>query len=318
MTKSVHRDREKSSSKFTGLATFFGFPFREEDWSDIDVGLIGVPYDGAVTNRAGARHGPREMRNYSSFLRSVNQGSGIDLRELGVIADLGDAAIDHMYEVEAAHKDIEGYYQRVVDNGIVPVSAGGDHSITLPILRALGKHQPVNMIHFDAHCDTGDEFSGCRFHHGAPFYHAVEEGLIDPKKSIQIGIRGTLSDKDTWKYSHDVGMRVVYMEEFYNIGYQAVIEEARALVGDGPTYITFDVDGLDPVFAPGTGTPEIGGFSSIEAQLMIRGLRGLNLVGGDVVEVAPPFDQSGSTSLLGASMMYEVLGVVAESVASRK
>jgi guanidinopropionase len=318
MTKSVQMDREKSLSKFTGLATYFGFPFREEDWSDIDVGLIGVPYDGAVTNRAGARHGPREMRNYSTFLRSVNQGSGIDLRELGVIADLGDAAIDHMYEVEAAHKDIECFYQRVVDNGIVPVSAGGDHSITLPILRALAKHQPVNMVHFDAHCDTGDEFSGSRFHHGAPFYHAVEEGLVNPKKSIQIGIRGTLSDADTWKYSHDVGMRVVYMEEFHKSGYQAVIEEARALVGDGPTYITFDVDGLDPVFAPGTGTPEIGGFTSIEAQLMIRGLRGLNLVGGDVVEVAPPFDQTGSTSLLGASMMYEVLGVVAESVASRK
>ena len=202
MTSGDKSVREKSVSKFTSIATFFGFPFREADWSGIDIGLIGVPYDGAVTNRAGARHGPREMRNFSTFLRAVNQGTGIDLRELGVIADLGDATIDHMYDVEAAHKDIERYYQNVVDSGITPVSAGGDHSITLPILRALAKNGPVNIIHFDAHCDTGDGFSGCKFHHGAPFYHAVEEGLINPKQSIQIGIRGTLSDKDTWKYSH--------------------------------------------------------------------------------------------------------------------
>ena len=318
MTSESQSVRKKSVGKFASIATFFSFPFRPENWSDIDIGLIGVPYDGAVTNRPGARHGPREMRNYSTFLREVNQGSGIDLRELGVIADLGDATIDHMYDVEAAHNDIEVFYRSVIESGIVPVSAGGDHSITLPILRALAKDGPLNIIHFDAHCDTSDGFSGCKFHHGAPFYHAVEEGLINPKKTIQIGIRGTLSDKDTWKYSHDAGMRVVYMEEFYRVGYEAIMEEARALVGDEPTYITFDVDGLDPVFAPGTGTPEIGGFTSVEAQLMIRALRGLNLVGGDVVEVAPPFDQTGSTSLLGASIMYEVLGVVAESVASRK
>ena len=145
-------------------------------------------------------------------------------------------------------------------------------------------------MHFDAHCDTGDDYLGSRFHHGAPFSRAVEEGLLDPKRTIQIGIRGAINDRDVWKFSHDSGMRVIYIEEYFEMGPKAVIEEACKIVGDGPTYISFDVDALDPVFAPGTGTPEVGGYTTLEAQMMIRGLQGLDLVGGDVVEVAPPFD----------------------------
>ena len=190
---------------------------------------------------------------------------------------------------------------------------GGDHSVTLPIFRGIAQQSPVGLVHFDAHCDTGDDYLGSKFHHGAPFRRAVEEGTLDPKRTIQIGIRGGLNDLDVWQFSHDSGMRVVYMDEFYKMGVDAVIAEARRVVGEGPTYISFDVDGLDPVFAPGTGTPEVGGFSTLEAQLMIRGLRGLNLVGGDVVEVAPPFDQTGNTALVGASMMFEILCVVADS-----
>jgi len=200
----------------------------------------------------------------------------------------------------------------------LPLSAGGDHSITLPIFRAIAKDRPVGMVHIDAHCDTADDYLGSKFHHGAPFRRAVEEGLLDPKRTIQIGIRGALSFRDLWQFSHDHGMRVVYMEEFYEIGYKAVLEEARRVVGDGPTYISFDVDGLDPVYAPGTGTPEVGGLTTIEAQLLVRGLRGLNLIGGDVVEVAPPFDPSGNTALVGATMMYEILCVLADSLATRR
>jgi guanidinopropionase len=174
------------------------------------------------------------------------------------------------------------------------------------------------MVHFDAHCDTGDDYLGSKFHHGAPFRRAVEEGLLDPKRTIQIGIRGSINDRDMWKFSRDSGMRIVPMEELYEKGPNAVIEEARRIVGGGPTYVSFDVDGLDPAFAPGTGTPECGGMSVIEAQIMVRKLRGLNLIGGDVVEVAPPFDPSGTTALVGATMMFEILCVTADAVAARR
>src|SRR5229473_3033483 len=258
--------------RYTGIPTFMRAPYRE-DLAGIDIGLVGVPFDGGVTNRTGARHG---------------------------------------------HREIEAVFAAVHAAGIVPVSAGGDHSITLPIFRAIAKHRPVGMVHFDAHCDTGDDYLGSKFHHGAPFRRAVEEGLLDPKRTIQIGIRGGVNDRKIWAFSHDSGMRVVYMEELYDKGPKAIIEEARKIVGDGPTYVSFDVDGLDPVYAPGTGTPECGGLTVLEAQMMVRRLQGLNLIGGDVVEVAPPFDPTGNTALVGATMMYEILCVVASSVASRR
>ena len=230
--------------------------------------------------------------------------------------DIGDAWVQKPYTLEGSHNEIEAFYQRVIDADVIPLSAGGDHSITLPIFRALAKDQPVGMVHFDAHCDTGDDYLGSKFHHGAPFKIAVDEGLLDPKRTIQIGIRGSLNDPDVWKFSHDSGMRVIYMEEYIEMGYQAVIQEARKIAGNGPTYISFDVDALDPVFAPGTGTPEVGGYTTAEAQMMLRGLSGLNLVGGDVVEVAPPFDPSGNTALVGATMMFEILCLLTESVTS--
>ena len=292
-------------------------PYRE-DWTPLDIGLVGVPFDGGVTNRTGARHGPREIRNQSSLIRKMNQSSGIDPHALCTIADVGDAWVQSPFNLETGLAEIQQFFEDIHQHNVVPVSAGGDHSITLPIFRAIAADRPVGMVHFDAHCDTGDDYLGSKFHHGAPFRRAVEEGLLDPLRTIQIGIRGSLNDPDVWKFSHDTGMRVVYMEEFYDLGVKAVIEEARRIVGSGPTYVSFDVDGLDPVYAPGTGTPEVGGFSTVEAQFMIRGLRGLNLIGGDVVEVAPPFDPSGNTALVGATMMFEILCVVAESVATRR
>ncbi len=303
--------------RYTGIPTFMRTP-HSETWDNVDIGLIGVPFDGGVTNRTGARHGPREMRNQSSLMRRKNQSSGICPYDVCRIADLGDAWVQKPFHLEESLDEIAEFFRQVDKHGIVPVSAGGDHSVTLPIFRAIASEQPVGMVHFDAHCDTGDDYLGSKFHHGAPFRRAVEEGLLDPKRTVQIGIRGSLNDLDIWKFSHDTGMRVVYMEELDERGWSEVIQEARQIVGDGPTYISFDVDGLDPVFAPGTGTPEVGGFTSLEAQLMIRALQGLNLVGGDVVEVAPPFDPSGNTALVGATMMFEILCVVADSVARRK
>ena len=247
----------------------------------------------------------------------MNQSSGIDPHALCAIADVGDAWVQSPFHLESGLDEIQQFFEVIHQHNVVPISAGGDHSITLPIFRAIAADRPVGMVHFDAHCDTGDDYLGSKFHHGAPFRRAVEEGLLDPRRTIQIGIRGSLNDSDVWQFSHDTGMRVVYMEEFYDLGVKAVIEEARRVVGSGPTYISFDVDGLDPVYAPGTGTPEVGGFSSVEAQFMIRGLRGLHLIGGDVVEVSPPFDPSGNTALVGATMMFEILCVVAESVAAR-
>jgi len=298
--------------RYTGLATFMRTPL-SEDLQDVDIGLVGVPFDGGVTNRTGARHGPREIRNQSSLMRRFNQSSGICPYELCRVRDIGDAFVESPFNLERSLEEIAAFYSRVAERGVIPISAGGDHSVTLPIFRGIAQRAPVGLIHFDAHCDTGDDYLGSKFHHGAPFRRAVEEGTLDPRRTIQIGIRGGVNDMDVWKFSHDSGMRVVYMDEFYALGVDAVIAEARRIVGDGPTYISFDVDGLDPVFAPGTGTPEVGGFTTLEAQLMIRGLRGLNLIGGDVVEVAPPFDQTGNTALVGASMMFEILCVVADA-----
>ena len=279
---------------------------------EVDIGLIGVPYDGGVTNRPGARHGPREIRNSSSLMRSIHHVTRFNPFEACRIADMGDVRLESMYDTVVVAAEIEAFFNLLVDAGTVPLSAGGDHSISYPILKALGRNEPVGMIHIDAHTDTWGPFQGCKFHHGAPFRLAVEDGVLDPKRTVQIGIRGSQAITDGWDYSKNSGMRVIFMEEFTSMGVDAVIAEARRVVGDEPAYISFDVDGLDPVYAPGTGTPEIGGITTIEAQALLRGLSGLNLVGGDVVEVAPPFDQSGNTALVGATLMFEILCLLAE------
>lgn len=303
--------------RYVGLPTFMRTPYRE-DPEGVGIGLVGVPFDGGVTNRTGTRHGPREVRNQSTLMRKINQASGIAPYELCEVADLGDAWVERPFALERSHDEIEAFFRRVHDAGVVPLSCGGDHSMTLPILRAIARERPVGLIQFDAHCDTGGDYLGSNQHHGAPFSRAVEEGLLDPKRTVQIGIRGGINDRDVWKFSHDSGMRVIYMPEFHELGIEATVAEARRVVGDGPTYVSFDIDGLDPAYAPGTGTPEIGGFTSREAQFMIRRLRGLDLIGADVVEVSPPFDPSGVTALTGASIMFELLCVLADAVANRR
>ncbi|MEE9230562.1 MAG: agmatinase [Acidobacteriota bacterium] len=302
--------------RYTDIATFMRAPL-VRDPSEVDIGLIGVPFDGAVTNRPGARHGPREIRNMSSMMRTTHHVTKINPYELCRIGDLGDTPVTHPYHLEANLDDIRAFYEKVHAAGAIPLSAGGDHSVTLPIFRGIAAERPIGMVHIDAHTDTWDEFLGSKFTHGAPFRRAVEEGLLDPKRVVQIGIRGAQNSAEGWEFSLEHGMRVIFMEEFTKLGMESVIEEARRVVGEGPTYISFDVDSLDPVYAPGTGTPEVGGITTIEAQALLRGLRGLNLVGGDVVEVAPPLDPTGNTALVGATMMYEILCLLAEAVAGR-
>ena len=297
--------------RYTDLATFMRAPLAAS-LDEVDIGLIGVPTDLGVTNRPGARHGPREIRNASSLMRGFNLGLRMNPYELCRIADIGDVRFASRYDLESQVADIARFYRAVYEAGVLPVTAGGDHFITYPIFKGIAAERPVGMIHIDAHTDTWGEVFGSKFTHAAPFRLAVEEGLLDPTRTIQIGIRGGQNQLDGIRFSESRGMRVVFMEEFATRGVQAIIEEARAVVGDGPTYLSFDVDGLDPVYAPGTGTPEIGGLSTLDAQRLLYGLRGLNLIGGDVVEVAPPYDPSGNTALVGASMMFEILCLVAD------
>jgi guanidinopropionase len=242
----------------------------------------------------------------------------IEPYELANVADLGDCPVNPA-DVKDSLKRIERYYARLVAKGIRPLSAGGDHLVSYPILKALGKERPLGMVHFDAHTDLFEGyFGGFRLTHGTPFRRAIEDGVLDPKRVVQIGIRGALYDAHDLDFAREAGMRIITIEEFYDLGLEAVIAEARRVAGDGPTYVSFDVDGLDPVYAPGTGTPEIGGFTTHEAQRMIRGLLGLDLIGGDVVEVAPPFDPSGNTAIVGATMMFEILCVLAEARVRRR
>lgn len=303
--------------RFSGIATFMRLP-HVEDPAGVDIGMIGVPWDGGTTNRAGARHGPRQIRDLSTMVRNVHHKSRIKPFELAKCADLGDVPVNPI-GLEDTLERIERFYARVHAAGVVPLSAGGDHLVTLPIMRAIAKHRPVGMVHFDAHTDTWDRYFGEQFYtHGTPFRRAIEEGLLDPKRTVQIGIRGALYGDSDNDWGLQQGIRVIDIDEFYAMGVEAVIAEARRVVGDGPTYVSFDVDGLDPVYAPGTGTPEIGGFTTYEAQTMIRGLQGLDLIGGDVVEVSPPFDPSGNTAMVGATMMFEILCVLADALRRRR
>jgi guanidinopropionase len=248
----------------------------------------------------------------------VHHVSRIAPYQLARIGDLGDAPVNPIDLMDSLHR-IAGFYERLHAAGAMALSAGGDHLITLPIFRAIAARRPVGMIHVDAHSDTNDRYFGDnKYTHGTPFRRAVEEGLLDPKRTIQIGIRGSIYSDDDMAFAEGSGMRVVYMEEFARLGVERVIAEARRVAGEGPCYISFDVDGLDPVYAPGTGTPEIGGLTTLEAQHLIRGTQGLDLIGGDVVEVSPPFDPSGNTALVGATIMFEILCVLADAHARRR
>jgi guanidinopropionase len=302
--------------RYTGIATFFRAPF-SQDLASTDIGLIGVPYDGGVTNRTGARHGPRGVREQSTLLRRINAATGVAPFAACAVRDLGDCWIERPYELLGALEEIAAFYRPVLEAGVIPLSVGGDHSISLPILRAVAANGPVGMVHIDAHCDTGDDYLGSRFHHGAPFRRAVDEGLLDPRRVIQIGIRGTTNDPDHWGFSERSGMRVLKMDEFHDHGWRFAAEEARR-VASGPVYLSFDIDSLDPSQAPGTGTPEAGGLTALEAIRLLRALDGIDFVGGDLVEVAPPFDVGTLTSFNGASILFEMLCLLVQARGRRR
>ncbi|MFM9941433.1 MAG: agmatinase [Hyphomicrobiaceae bacterium] len=297
---------------FADVATLLGARYMPDalaaGFAGLDVALLGVPMDLGVTNRAGARLGPRAVRAverigpYEHALRLAPAGT---LR----FADTGDVPMQSRFSLEQCHADIEAHLTAIAAANVIPLAVGGDHSISLPILKALGAQRPVGMVHIDAHCDTSGEYEGAKFHHGGPFRRAVLDGVLDPERTIQIGIRGGAGY--LWEFSHESGMTVLEAEDVTRFGIDAVIAKARAVVGTGPTYVSFDIDSIDPGFAPGTGTPEVGGLTPREALAILRGLKGIDIIGGDVVEVAPQYDANTVTAQIGAQMLFELLCLVA-------
>lgn len=300
--------------RFAGVPTFMRLPYvppGHARFGEVDVGLIGVPWDSGTTNRAGPRHGPRQLRDLSTMIRAEHGASGVRPFEALKCADLGDVG-PNPADIEDSMARITAFYGDVKSAGIRPLTAGGDHLTSLPVLRALAEDGPLGMIHFDSHTDLFHSyFGGQMYTHGTPFRRAVEEGLLDPKRVIQIGIRGTAYDTEDKDFARSVGIRLVMIEEFFERGPEDVMAEAREIAGETPTYVSYDIDFVDPTFAPGTGTPEVGGPNSFQALQVVRGLTGVNIAGADLVEVSPPFDQAGGTAFLGVSIMFELLCAMA-------
>ena len=312
----VFSDPERRKPPYAEVATFLGAPYRPDalaqrtaqDAERLDVALVGVPMDLGVTNRAGARLGPRAVRaveRIGPYEHALRIAPVVHL----TFADIGDVPMQSRFSLDQCHADIEAFFTRLRAANIIPLAVGGDHSITYSILKAIGRDRPVGMVHIDAHCDTSGEFEGAKFHHGGPFRHAVLAGVLDPERSIQIGIRG--GAEYLWEFSYASGMTVLHTEDVTEMGMPAVIAKARAVVGSGPTYVSFDVDAIDPGFAPGTGTPEVGGLTPREVMAILRGLAGLDIIGGDVVEVAPQYDATTNTAQVAAQALFELLCLVA-------
>ena len=298
---------------YEGVSTFLGAPLRQDapsepDFGGLDVALIGVPMDLGVTNRPGARFGPRAVRAVERIGPYHHVHRFLPLSAVKA-ADVGDIPFRSRYSLADSVEDIEAFFTKIAAAGAAPVAVGGDHSITYPILKALGAKEPVGLVHIDAHCDTGGPFEGAKFHHGGPFRQAVLAGVLDPERTIQIGIRG--GAEYLWEFSYASGMTVLHAEEFAELGVAKTVKKVRQVVGAGPAYISFDIDSLDPAFAPGTGTPEAGGLSTREAMELVRSCAGLDIVGGDVVEVAPQYDATTNTAQAAAQMLFEILAVVA-------
>ncbi|MBZ4691347.1 MAG: agmatinase [Cereibacter sp.] len=302
--------------RFAGVPTFMRLPHVPLDHpriGEVQVGLIGAPWDGGTTNRPGPRHGPRQLRDLSTMIRAENGVTGVRPFEALRCADLGDVGPNPGDLMDTLAR-MEAFYAEVRRLGILPLTAGGDHLCSLPILRALAKDRPLGMIHFDSHTDLFHSyFGGTMYTHGTPFRRAVEEGLLDPKRVCQIGIRGTAYDREDRDFAASVGIRIIPIEEFHARGVEDVMAEAREIAGAGETYVSYDIDFVDPAYAPGTGTPEVGGPTSWQALQVARLLQGVNIVGADLVEVSPPFDASGGTAFLGVSIMFEMLCVMAEA-----
>ena len=295
--------------RFGGPATFMRLPAREIS-DRLDVAFVGVPFDIGTSNRPGARLAPRQIRDESRMLRPYNMATRAAPFDSLRVADAGDVAIN-TFNLLKSIDIIERHYERLLATGATPLTMGGDHTIVLPILRALSRrHGPLGVVHVDAHADSNDEMFGEKITHGTPFRRAVEEGLLDGRRVVQIGLRGTGYAADDFDWSRQQGFRVVPAEECWYRSLAPLMQEVAASLGSGPVYLSFDIDGRDPAFAPGTGTVEVGGLTASQGLEIIRGCRGLQLVGGDLVEVSPPYDTTGNTALLGANLLYEMLCVL--------
>lgn len=293
---------------YSGVPTLLDAPQRQaDDLADTQVALFGVPMDLGVTNRNGSRFGPRALRSIERVGPYNDALETAPLHQMAV-ADIGDVPFRSRFDLSQSHADIEAFVTQIVAQNVIPLAVGGDHSITHPILRVLGRDRPVGMIHIDAHCDTGGAYEGEKFHHGGPFRNAVLDGVLDPDRCIQIGIRGAAGY--IWEFSTLSGMTVIEARDITEERLPEIIATARDIVGTGPTYLSFDIDSLDPAFAPGTGTPEVGGLSTREAMKLIRGFKGVNFIGGDVVEVAPAYDPTTNTAQNGAQMLFEILSLM--------
>jgi len=295
-----------TTPRFADVSTFFRLPIIK-DLDQLDYCVCGVPWDGGTTNRPGARHGPREVRNSSSLVRLYHPKSLKSPYDKFNVADIGDCPVNPA-DLQDSLKKIESFYNKIHDSKTIPISIGGDHLISLPILRALAKEKPVGLFQFDSHTDTYDTyFGGFKYTHGTPFRRAIEENLIDPKKYVMLGIRGSLYHPDDVSWARDQGITVITIDDYYEMGFEKVIEKIYKTLHDVPTYLTFDIDGIDSTFAPGTGTPEVGGFNVRESQMIIRELNKINFIGADVVEVSPPFDLNSMTAHIGANIAFEIL-----------
>ena len=294
--------------RFGGIATMMRLPHCA-DAAGLDVAFVGVPFDVGTSNRAGARFGPRQIRTESCLIRPYNMATRAAPFDSLQVADIGDVAIN-TFNLEKSVAIIEQAYDAILAQDCKPLTMGGDHTISLPILRALKKqYGPVGIVHVDAHADINDHMFGERIAHGTPFRRAIEEGLIEPARMVQIGLRASGYEADDFDWPREQGVRVVQAEECWYQSLKPLMEEVRTQLGAGPVYLTFDIDGLDPAYAPGTGTPEIGGLTVHQGLEIIRGCRGLDVVGGDLVEVAPAYDTSGNTALVAANLLFEMLCV---------
>jgi len=292
--------------RFGGTASMMRLPV-QNDASGLDVCFVGVPLDIGTSNRSGTRMGPRQIRAESSLLRPCNPATGAAPFESLQVADIGDVPINP-YNLTDSLAIIEEAYNGICSRHCTPLTLGGDHTITLPILRAIKRHfGPVGLIHVDAHADVNDHMFGEAVAHGTTFRRAIEEGLVEPGRMVQIGLRGSAYTTEDFNWTRRQGARVIPAEQCWNRSIAPLMNELHQHVGEGPVYLSFDIDALDPAFAPGTGTPEIGGLTTIQALEIIRGCRGLSLIGCDLVEVSPPYDSSGNTALTAANLLFEML-----------
>ena len=299
--------------RFGGPATMMRLP-QVSSAKGLDVAFVGVPLDTGTSNRSGARYGPRQIRAESCLIRPYNMATRASPFDTLQIADMGDVAIN-TFNLPKSIAIIERAYNDILAHGCKTLTMGGDHTITYPILKAVRKKfGKLGLVHVDAHADINDTMFGEKIAHGTPFRRIVEDGLVDGKRCVQIGLRGSGYADDDFDWPRRQGFRVVQAEECWHKSLTPLMEEVREQVGGGPVYISFDIDGLDPAFAPGTGTPEIGGLTIIQAMEIIRGCWGLDIVGGDLVEVSPPYDPAGNTALVGANLLFEMLCVLPGNV----